>query len=65
MVYPDETAPQAAPVAVAPKTSLGTLFGIIIIVVLLVVGALYFWGAQIPQESAVDGFELEEAATGL
>lgn len=34
------------PMQEAPKKSVGPLVGIIIIIIVLVIGALYFWGMQ-------------------
>ncbi|MDO8514513.1 MAG: hypothetical protein Q7S50_03155 [bacterium] len=42
----------------AHKSSTGPIVGTIIIVVLLVVGALYFWGAQLNQRDAEDQLPL-------
>lgn len=37
----------AAPVTMKNGNSFGALFGIIVIIVVLLLGALYFWGAQL------------------
>lgn len=38
----------------AQKSSMGPVIGIIIIVILLVVGALYFWGAHLNAQNPED-----------
>ncbi len=50
---PPKLAPVEAPRVVVPsappKTSWGALVGVVIIVTLLVVAGLYFWGSQLAQ----------------
>ena len=40
------------PMQETPQKSVGPLVGIIIIVIVLVIGALYFWGTKINNEAA-------------
>lgn len=40
------------------KSSSGPIVGIIIIVLLMLVGALYFWGARLNQQNAEDQLPL-------
>jgi len=49
---PPPAAPQSTP-PVAPQKpgSTGPLFGIIIVICLLLVGAFYFWGERLNQQS--------------
>ena len=44
------------------KTSWGPLIGIVIIVLVLIVGALYFWGARLAEQDATSSLFQEESA---
>jgi len=50
-----ETMPEEIPQEMAPKSGgMGPLIGVIIVVVLIALGGLYFWGGQLNKEEAVE-----------
>lgn len=48
--FPEENL-DTPPAATKSGNSFGALFGIIVIIVVLLLGALYFWGAQLSKEA--------------
>jgi hypothetical protein len=49
-----ETVPNQNPVNMtpeAPKKSFGPLIGIVIIIIVLAIGAFYFWGAKVTEDN--------------
>ncbi len=51
---PIQQNPIPAPLQPAPKKSLGPVIGIIVIIILLIVGALYIWGSKMNTQSTSD-----------
>lgn len=52
---PNQTpTPETQPTTVTPGTSFGPIIGIIVIVIALVIGALYFWGGAVTQNSEAE-----------
>lgn len=47
---PDAVTPPAAPLLPKQKSSYGALIAIIVILAMVVIGALYTWGARISEE---------------
>lgn len=48
---PNEPVP--APIPVQTESKLGPIIGIVIVILVLVLGALYFWGEKLNRESGV------------
>jgi hypothetical protein len=44
--------PPQAPIETTPKKSIGPIVGIIVIILLLVLGALYVWGGKLSKNEA-------------
>jgi len=63
---PDKFLPnRAIPTGFSPPahgSSWGAFVGIVIIVIVLVVGALYFWGMQLEKQEAMENAEIEGAS---
>ena len=75
-IPPTEPAPQTPPAPTIPALpkqpenllppahggSWGAFFGIVIIVIVLVIGALYFWGMQLEKQEAIENAGTEGAS---
>ncbi|TSC67402.1 MAG: hypothetical protein G01um101472_423 [Parcubacteria group bacterium Gr01-1014_72] len=47
------------------KSSAGPVIGSIIVIVILIVGAIYFWGAKLSREEAVPAGEADQTTAAL
>lgn len=60
-----ETMPEEVPQEMAPEPKsggMGPLIGVVIVVVLIALGGLYFWGGQLNKEEAVEEAPAAEIA---
>jgi FtsZ-interacting cell division protein ZipA len=56
--------PQEAPVQVEEnKSSIGSIIGIIIIIAIIILGGLYFWGKRIEESKVQDDLLIQNATT--
>lgn len=55
------TSPMNTPIEPKKASSIGPIVGILIIVIILLVGGLYFWGEQRDKESAMEAARQEAA----
>lgn len=56
-----QTPPSMQPIQPMKQKSIGPVIGIVIIVIVLIIGALYFWGARLNRQAPVEAQPLSSS----